>query len=211
MERVGFHPRAAAFLIDLLLFAIVAHLVAVIELNLFQSGSWHLFGVLTMGAAWMTLVLLGLLEAVRGTSFGKKFMRIELAGADGRPAPASARLIRTLFKFAPVILVPGGCVAYGVAVQWGLPTDLQNAFAGIFWADVVVATGLTVFIIVGCFRALRSDHQAYHDLAAGTAVFWTTELRAARGFVPVIARAATTEEMRAAGPVAGVAPSDINR
>jgi len=211
MERVGFHTRAAAFLIDLLLVAIVSHLVAIIELNLFQSGSWHLFGVLTAGAAWTTLALLGVLEAVRGTSFGKKFVGIAIAGAEGRPAPAGALLIRTLFKFAPVILVPGGCIAYGVAQQWGVPGDLRDGFALIFWIDVIVATGLTVFIIIGCFRAMKSDRQAYHDLAAGTALFWTSELRATRGFVPVITRGATAEDMRAASPVMGVGPSDVTR
>ena len=189
MDRVGFHSRAAAFLIDLLLFAAVAHVAIAIDWNLFQSGTWHLFGVITAGAAWTTIALFGILEAVAGTSPGKRLLGISIAADDGRTPLRRTLLLRAAFKFAPVVLALGGMWAFAVQAQWGNPTDVQNGFAGLFWTDVVVTAGVTVFVIVGCFRALKPDRQAFHDLAAGTAVFATRELVRARGFVPLLAPA----------------------
>jgi uncharacterized RDD family membrane protein YckC len=189
MERVGFHVRAAAFLIDLLVFAVVAHVAIAIEWNLYESGTWHLFGVITSGAAWTTLAVLGVLEALVGTSPGKRLIGISIAADDGRTPPRRAMMIRAAFKFAPVVLALGGMWAFAVQSQWGSYGDVHDGFAALFWTDAVVTAAVSVFVIVGCFRALKADHQAFHDLAAGTAVFATRELVRARGFVPLLASA----------------------
>jgi uncharacterized RDD family membrane protein YckC len=187
MERVGFHTRAAAFLIDLLLFAVVAHVAIAIEWNLYQSGTWHLFGVITCGAAWTTLALFGVLEAVAGTSPGKRLVGVSIAADDGRTPPRRALMLRAAFKFAPVVLILGGIWAFAVQSEPGSYGDVHDGFAALFWTDAIVTAGVTVFVIVGCFRALKADRQAFHDLAAGTAVFATRELVRAHGFVPLIA------------------------
>src|SRR5690348_2587126 len=125
MERVGFYTRAAAFLIDLLLFALVSHVALAIEWNLYQSGTWHLFGGLTVGAAWTTLALFGVLEAVVATSPGKRLLGLSVAAADGRIAPRRATFIRAAFKFAPVVLSLGGIWAFAVQAQWGNSGDVH--------------------------------------------------------------------------------------
>src|SRR5207302_1515808 len=56
-----------------------------------------------------------------------------------------------------------------------------------------VGAVLVVVEIVGCFRALRADGLALHDLAAGTAVFHRAAAESPRGFAPVLAEAATTD------------------
>jgi uncharacterized RDD family membrane protein YckC len=201
MERVGFHVRAAAFVVDLLLFAVIAHVTAAIECNLYVSGSWRLFGAITGGVAWITLMGFGFLEAIFGTSPGKQLVGCAIARGDASPASRRALLIRAMFKFAPVMLSLGGGFAYGMMMQYGVSADVRDGFTGIFWTDVVVAAGLTIFIVIGCFRAMKAERQAYHDLAAGTAVFWTRDLRASRGFVPIIARPATSDELESAASV----------
>ena len=80
-----------------------------------------------------------------------------------------------------------GIWVFAVLGESGYSTDVRDGFQALFWADVVVTAGVTTFVIVGCFHALRPDRQAFHDLAAGTAVFNRRGLVAARGFTPQIA------------------------
>ena len=188
MERVGFYPRAAAFLIDLMLFVLVVHVAAAIDWSLYESQGWRMFGALTAGAAWITLAAMGLLEALEGTSPGKRLMKVAIAAEDGRRAPRRTLFIRAIYKYAAVLLSLGGMFAFAVMMQWGATGDVRDGFEAIFWADLVVASGVTIFVIVGCFRALKDDRQAFHDLAAGTAVFSTRELLTTRGFAPVVDR-----------------------
>src|SRR4051812_11419006 len=49
MDRVGFQQRAAAFLIDLGVVMIAAHLIVLVDVLLNESGSYNYFGVISAG------------------------------------------------------------------------------------------------------------------------------------------------------------------
>ena len=74
MERVGFHVRVAAFLIDLAVFALAAHAACALDVYV-NEGSMSNFGMITAAGAWLTLAGLGLMEALPGVTPGKRAMR----------------------------------------------------------------------------------------------------------------------------------------
>jgi uncharacterized RDD family membrane protein YckC len=49
----------------------------------------------------------------------------------------------------------------------------------------VFAFATMLLVTAGCFRSLRPDGRAMHDMAAGTAVFFRPQSRT-RGFTPVM-------------------------
>ena len=97
------------------------------------------------------------------------------AAADGSPAPTSMRVRRALAKFAAFFLVPFPVYLFVITGPngrlWRMPVYMFDGLGVVAIVDTVIAGGAVLVTVAGCFRALRADGLALHDLAAGTAVF----------------------------------------
>src|SRR5437868_6342160 len=102
MERVGFHVRVAAFLVDLFLLALFVHCAVAAELYLNENASWGEFGGLPAAALWLVPAVYAVLEILLAATPGKKILRLTIAGDDGRPAPRRALLARAGLKYSPL-------------------------------------------------------------------------------------------------------------
>jgi uncharacterized RDD family membrane protein YckC len=110
---VGVGPRAVAFLIDWLIFALLIAVVwfasggvsSSVENHLITNPNTELELVITAAA----LVYFGGLESAWGTTAGKWLLHLRVAMADGTPVTGRAVLLRTLgrlidcFLLSPVI------------------------------------------------------------------------------------------------------------
>src|ERR1043165_2383706 len=70
MDRIGFQQRAAAFLIDLGVVMIAAHLIVLADVMLNESGSYNYFGVISAGGTALLILLYGLMEISSGGTLG---------------------------------------------------------------------------------------------------------------------------------------------
>ena len=187
MDRASFYHRSAAFLVDLFVFAVLANAAAVVDFLLNQNTSYADFGAITAGGAWGTLMLLGILEATVGRTPGKWIAGLAIAMEDGRPATRRRLLARAAYKYAPVVLALFPILTYAWWANSFLTASyIRDGIEALFITNTVVASGVMVYIVVGCFGALKPDRQAAHDRAAGTAVFPARQLREVRGFLPVL-------------------------
>jgi uncharacterized RDD family membrane protein YckC len=178
-KHVGFGPRLAAALIDLLVVGIVAIVAGAALGGLLGRG---IGGALdgsaaagpasgaAMGAAvgaalgavaafGAFLFLYSLIEALTGASPGKRALGLKVGLEPGREAPVGVYLRRWAVKFSGTLLGLAGAVPGLHAIGLLAPV-----------------AGLVVFI--GCFLVLGDKRQALHDLAAGTAVFRRADLAA---------------------------------
>ena len=136
---VGVGPRAVAFVVDWLLFALMIAVVWVIgggvsssaEDNLLTNPNAELELVITAAA----LVYFGGLESAWGTTAGKWLLRLRVAMADGTPVTGRAVLIRTLGRLIDCFLLSP---LVGAIFMWTSP---RRQRLGDRWARTVVVRG----------------------------------------------------------------------
>jgi uncharacterized RDD family membrane protein YckC len=193
MHRAGFFPRAAALFIDLLVFCVAAHAVVLADVLANDRLRTNDFGTISgIGVAVVVIAIMCLEMLPGGDGMpGKRMMRLEVrAAADGSPAPTPMRVRRALAKFAAFFLVPFPVFLFTItgpnAGGWGMPSYMHDGLGVVAIVDTVIAGGAVLVVVWGCFRALRADGLALHDLAAGTAVFHRSAIGGGRGFLPVL-------------------------
>lgn len=176
--RVGFGPRLAATLIDLLIVGVVG-LVTGAALG-GMLGGW--IGVAldggggadsssgslgaALGAVLGAMAFFGgfaffysLIEGLTGASPGKRLLGLKVGTAGGRRGSTALYVRRWAVKYS------------------GTWLGLLGAVPGLHAFGLVApAAGLAVFL--GCFLVLGDKRQALHDIGAGTAVFRAAELAA---------------------------------
>lgn len=190
MERAGFFPRAAALLVDLLVFMAGAHLAMIADVLANQLWQTHDFGTVSGIGAILVLLAFATMEVVYGASPGKWAMRLTLAGEDQQPAARAMLLRRAVAKYAGFLLSAFPIYLLAMTGPYGgfswMPSYMHDGFYLIGIVDAVIAGCAIILITAGCFRALRPDGRALHDLAAGTAVFHKPNTLRQRGFTPVL-------------------------
>ncbi|HNV01898.1 MAG TPA: RDD family protein [Vicinamibacterales bacterium] len=176
-KRVGFSLRLAAALIDAAVILALAAGVGGTLGGLIGGAAGRAFGgagadaaataaagafvgalVGALAATSGVTFLYSLIEAFTGASPGKMALRLKIGLEDGRRAPLPVCVRRWAVKYSGAL--------FGLLGAVPLLSPL---------AMFATAAGLLVFL--GCFLALGDRRQALHDLAAGTAVFRTPDLR----------------------------------
>lgn len=174
MQRIGFHLRAAACLLDLVLLAIVVHVAAAVDVFINESRGVRYFGGVTWAGVILSILVCAVCEATSGASPGKRIMGLVIAADDGGPASRGALLRRTLIKFCPFGLAVFPLTVFTVldgGQPWSPAWYVRDGLQILGAVDAVVTSLVTVYVIVGCFRVLGKERQAFHDQLAGTAVF----------------------------------------
>ena len=170
--RVGFGRRLIAWLIDSFLIVFFGSILGVLfggtlgtALGILGGPKGMFVGGL-LGAYFGLLAGIGafgtfypLWEALTGAGAGKRIVGIKIANEDGTAANLSALLTRYAVKNAGLLL-QWSCLILGMA----------------YLSNVGHAIGLLVFL--GCFFALGESRQAFHDIAAHTAVYRKKDIRA---------------------------------
>ncbi len=163
--------RAAALAVDLAVMATAALVAGGVLGTVMAAGSsggdgsdplsgalGFAGGALAGGlAAWLSY---SLIEAVSGTSPGKRVVRLHVAMADGTKAPLPRCLLRWAAKYAAPLVLAAGVLSGSEAV-----------------AIVGRVTG--VVTIAGCALALGVHARALHDFVAGTVVVRSGRMPAA--------------------------------
>ena len=209
MERVGFHLRVAAFLIDFAVVALGVHAALALDFYLNDRQGMGNFGVVTAAGAWLAIACVGLTEALASTSPGKKMLGLTIGGEEGRRPPRRALLTRAALKYAPLLFALLPMVMYGVnngTGSWRFSSYVRDGMQAVFIIDTVCASSILLYVIVGCFRVLRPDRQAFHDLLAHTAVFRRAELLRGRGFDLLFSNPGGAAEPAGNGPPIPVHP-----
>ena len=176
-KRVGFGPRLAASLIDLLIVGVVGLVAGAAIGGMLGRGIGGVLGgaaddgaaagaavgavagaVLGAMAAFGGFVFLySLIEAFTGASPGKMALGLKVGFEDGRRAPVAIYARRWAVKYSGTLLGLLGAVPGFHVVGFLAP------FAGLI-------------VFIGCFLVLGDKRQALHDVAAKTAVFRKTDL-----------------------------------
>jgi uncharacterized RDD family membrane protein YckC len=138
-DPVGVGPRAVAFLIDWVLFALLIALVWIVsggvsssaEDNLLTHPNTELELVITAAA----LVYFGGLERAWGATVGKRALGLRVVMADGTPATGRAVVIRTLGRLIDCFLLSPIVAAIFV---WASP---RRQRIGDRWAHTIVVRG----------------------------------------------------------------------
>ena len=181
--------RAAACLLDLVLLAVCAHLFAVIDVYVNQFGQARYFGAITGLGAVAAVVYCAVMEAIGGASPGKRIMGVVIAEDGGRAASRGALVRRAAVKFCPLFLGLFPVIVLVAAdgsAPWHLDPYIRDGLVVLAVIDIIVSSLVAMYVIVGCFRVLRPDRQAFHDQLAGTAVFRAAAITGP-AFTPIIA------------------------
>jgi uncharacterized RDD family membrane protein YckC len=136
---VGVGPRAVAFLIDWLRFAVMIAVVWIVsggvsssaEDNLITNPNTALELVITAAA----LVYFGGLESAWGTTVGKRALGLRVVMVDGSPVTGRAVVIRTLGRLIDCFLLSPIVAAIFV---WASP---RRQRIGDRWAHTIVIRG----------------------------------------------------------------------
>jgi len=175
-KRVGFGPRLAACLIDLLIVGIVGFVAGAAIGGMLggwiggalggSEGAGSSSGALgaAIGAALGVVAAFGgfvflysLIEAFTGASPGKMILGLKVGTDDGRRGSSALYVKRWAIKYSGTVL------------------GLLGAIPGLHILGLLApAAGIIVFI--GCFLVLGDKRQALHDVAAKTAVFRKADL-----------------------------------
>ena len=177
-KRVGFGPRFAATLVDVVAVGVIGLTAGAAIGGLLGGGIGGVLGGgggdaaagaalgASLGAVLGAVAALGgaaflysLIEAFTGASPGKMLLGLQVGTAGGQRGSTSLYLKRWAVKYSGTWLGLLGVVP-GLQVL-GL---------------LAPAAGLAIF--VGCFLVLGDRRQALHDIGAGTAVFRKAELGA---------------------------------
>jgi uncharacterized RDD family membrane protein YckC len=192
IERVGFHTRVAALLVDVFILAIIAHAGAGLDMLANDASTLNYFGFITCTAVCCAAVTAIVLEGIVGATPGKWALGLIVAADDGRPASRRARWRRALFKHSATIFLSFPVVMLAVADEnapFTLREYVRRGVAIFGWVDVALEVCVAIYIVAGCFRVLRADRLAFHDVVAGTAVYRRAEVSGSGGFSPLAVEA----------------------
>lgn len=164
--RVGFGRRLGAFLIDYLIFSLLMTIVLFATgkmdelMSLGASGSFDINDIYklteSMAPLVLTLTLIYYsLEAFIGATLGKLTLGIKIASDNQTPAPIQKLLTRYLIKNVNTVLS-----TIGLAV----------AFLG------TIGTFLGFVVFIGYFFIFGQKKQGFHDMIAGTAVYYNEDI-----------------------------------
>jgi len=214
MDRAGFYPRVAAFLCELLLFFVVVHAALALDARAYLQSIYNYedFGVITGAFAAIFVIVFALLEGLGLGTPGKRLMRLAIAADDGTRASRGMLWRRVAVKYMPALQLLFPAVLLCLTDPYGppLPNVVQYGLMVVAVIGAAFAVATMLLVTAGCFRALRPDGRAMHDVAAGTAVFFRPQSRA-RGFTPIIAApvvpipGGSPDEPDAAAPPGGAA------
>jgi len=196
MDRVGFQQRAAAFLIDLGVVMIAAHLIVLVDVLLNESNSYNYFGVVSAGGTALLLLCYGLLEFLSTGTLGKHIMGLTIAMDDGAPAMRGRLMRRWAIKQSPIFFGGLATLLFIVSDRGGPGRFDPSVRDGLFvfaWIDAAVAVILLIFVIIGCMRVRQPSRQAFHDAIAGTAIYRRMDVLPTRGFAALVPQAALAE------------------
>ena len=196
LEPAAFAIRLAAFLVDLLVVCAAVVVLLQLVLDPLRSAlgpAWARVGWFYVGYTLLTVSLpiwlyfAGYESSDQHATVGKRWLRIKVAGADGRPPSFMRALLRTIVKLLPfeiahlVIAVPinpfidpitGGLILPGMQELGG------TVLAGLLVALLILGASLLS-------AALHPDRRTLHDLVAGTWVVGPATLpRAAPASAP---------------------------
>lgn len=164
--RVGFGRRLGAFLIDYLIFSLIFTIVLFITgkiddlMSIGTSGTFDLEEIMnaSQSIAPLTLTISLIyysLEAFIGATLGKLTLGIKIASDNQTPAPIQKLLIRYIVKNVNTVLA-----TIGLAIS--------------FMGTIGSLLGFVVFI--GFFFIFGQKKQGFHDMIAGTAVYYNEEI-----------------------------------
>jgi uncharacterized RDD family membrane protein YckC len=197
MDRVGFQQRAAAFLIDLGVVMIVAHLIVLVDVLVNESGSYNYFGVVSAGGTALLILSYGLMEFLSTGTLGKHIMGLTIAMDDGAPALRGRLMRRWAIKQAPIFFGALATFLFIVSDRGGplyrFDSSVRDGLFIFAWIDVALAVILLVFVIIGCLRVRQPSRQAFHDAIAGTAIYRRMDVLSTRGFAALVPHAALAE------------------
>ena len=175
-NRIGFGPRLGAFLLDVLLIAVISVILIVVfgvggasagaaagpedemdaaigAIGGFMGGIMaSLIVIYIVGAVWY------LLEGLIGATIGKMIVGIKIGKDDGTKAGTGKLLLRYALKNISYLM---GILALITGAS------VINTLGGL--------AGLVIFI--GCFLVLGAKKQAIHDMLAKTAVYKKANLK----------------------------------
>lgn len=186
MDRVGFLPRLGAFLIDLGIFAAAIHLFVFVDVYLNLATSLNNFGLITLLGGAFLLLGYGLFDVLMAGTPGKRIAGLIIASDDGLPATRKRLIKRWAVKQIAVFF------ACPMALLWTLlspynyhipiPEFIIPGILGLAITDTILTAVLLLIVLGGCFLVLGPSRQSLHDKLAGTAVYRSTDLHAARAF-----------------------------
>jgi len=166
--RVGFGRRLGAFLIDYLIFSLIFVILLFITgriddlMTLSANGKMDIEELMKISESITPLILIIFLiyyslEAFIGATLGKLTLGIKIASSDMKSANLSKLLIRFAVKNISTLL---SIIAIVTSVQ--------------FFGTLGSVGGFVIFI--GYFFVLSQKKQGFHDMVAGTAVFYNDDI-----------------------------------
>ena len=174
--RVGFGSRFGAAFINFLVF-IVIYMIAIFMTDLPEmvqgmdiqdltdmerlqqnEGLFQEINYISSVLMYSIFIIMFISEILVGTNLGKLIFRLKIASQDMKNANISTLFIRFLIKHSWIVLSFLGFI-----------TGVQ------FFGLIGFLAMLVIFI--GCFFTLGQSKLAFHDMAAGTAVFRASDVR----------------------------------
>ncbi len=166
--RVGFGRRLGAFLIDYLIFSLIFVILLFITgriddlMTVSANGKMDIEELMKISESITPLILIIFLiyyslEAFIGATLGKLTLGIKIASSDMKSANLSKLLIRFAVKNISTLL---SIIAIVTSVQ--------------FFGTLGSVGGFVIFI--GYFFVLSQKKQGFHDMVAGTAVFYNDDI-----------------------------------
>jgi len=163
--RIGIRLRAAALAVDitatlLLSFLFGPWLGVRLGLDVYAGQGPGAGGMMAGGAAGFTLIFLAWFgtEAWWGATPAKRLLGLRVGTAEGVAASRQRLLGRWALKNAAILTALLSIIAGTTVPRLGIPLAmLSNLFGAV--------------MLAGCFIAMGDDHQALHDILAGTAVY----------------------------------------
>ncbi|MBN2613916.1 MAG: RDD family protein [Bacteroidales bacterium] len=172
-NRIGFGPRLGAYLLDIVLIAVINFiLVSVLGVGALKDAAAGLEGtdysaaatsmmgklMASLAVTYAVVAVWFLLEAFTGYTVGKLILGIQAGNDNGTKADVGKLILRYVLKNIASLL---GLLAVLTGISF------LSTLGGIL--------GLVIFI--GCFIVLGEKKQAIHDMLAKTAVYKKSALK----------------------------------
>lgn len=187
-NRIGFGRRLGAYLLDFILIAALSIVIAVIgfasvfsevfadmEAGKTAGDMKTAFGTAGTGVmGYMVIIyifsfLIFLLEGLTGYTPGKFLLEIKIGDKTHTNATVGKLMSRFVIK---------NCSSIIALIVLFIAMTQSSMEIYMTWSKAGGLLGLIVFI--GYFFALGNNKQALHDMIAGTAVYWSNSLPAAK-------------------------------
>jgi len=136
-EHAGFLPRFVAWIIDTIIFGVVAWILSLVGLGAnygygsgmgYESG-FNLGGIGTVITVLISLAYYVYLDGMQGASIGKRVMKLKVVGTNGAmPIGPGPGVIRWLIKIIPVLNIIAYIWILFDAEKQGLHDKIANTF-----------------------------------------------------------------------------------